>query len=232
MRSTNKKRRKIAAPVGGVFLILAAIGIITVVVASIRLTTNFIDNDREKEMFTDLIRPVAMFNPVPFENPADIKMENLLQYSMWAALSSDKRDDYNDNNELVVPASDLDVACAKLFGPDITLVHQRFGNYETMYYYDDKNEVYNVPITAQTVYTPQVVDIEKAGEFLNLRVAYIPPVNVWTMNYVGKQGAIEPEKYMIFVMRKAGDSYQIAKVQDVPSETSVAMDVQGKAPAQ
>lgn len=227
MQAVNRKRRKAAAPVGGVFIVLALIGIITVIVTSIRLTTAFIDNDREKDMFTDLIRPVAMFNPVPFENPTDIKMDNLLLYSMWVTLSSDKRDDYNDNNELLVPASDLDVACGKLFGSDVVLEHQNFRDYETMYYYDETEKVYNVPITAQTVYTPQVEEVVKDGEFLKLTVAYIPPINVWTMNYVGEKGAVEPEKHMIFVMRKSGDSYQIAKVQDKPSDTQATGD--GKA---
>ena len=42
---------------------------------------------------------------------------------MWSALLGEKRDSYqfdNDTNlRLIVPASDIDVACARLFGPEV-----------------------------------------------------------------------------------------------------------------
>lgn len=213
----NKRRKRpYAAPVGGIYILLAVIGVITVIAASIRLTLNVLDNTSEKERFANLIRPVAMFDPPPFEDPASIKMEELLRYSMWSALKSDKRALYQQEGivqELIVPASDLDVACARLFGPEIKLVHQSFAtDIENRYDYNGNTEQYTVPIAVQLlVYEPVVEDVTKDGDFLNLHVGYVPPATAWT-----ETGGPTPDKYMIYVMRRSGDSYLIAKVRDVP----------------
>ena len=217
------RRRKYAAPVGGAFIALAVIGIVTVIVLSIRLTVSFLDNDREKQMFESFIRPVVMFNPLPFEEPQSVDMMELLRYSMWGTLMSDKRASYaySDSTDLIIPATDLDVAAAKLFGPAMELVHQSFSDYETDYTYDETENVYTVPMSAQLfVYTPRVYEITSDGEYLKLYVGYIPPEDAWTADYAGNTKEPAPDKYMIYVMSKTEDGYHIAKVQDPPPEMS------------
>jgi hypothetical protein len=231
-KATVKKkghRRKLAAPVGGMFVALALIGVITVAVASIRLTTGVLDNDREKRMFENIIRPVVMFNPLPFETPEAIGMEDLLRYSMWAALQSEKRASYEvgGSMELIVPATDLDVAAARLFGPEVALTHRLFSDNATFYAYNEEENVYNVPVGASLyVYSPMVYEITKEGEFFRLLVGYIPPTNAWTADYgeAEAEGEPVPDKYMIYIMRAAGDTYQIAKVQDTPPEFAQSLD--------
>lgn len=216
----KKRRRRYAAPIGGVFVILAIIGVVTVIVASIRLTSRVLDNAAEKERFTEFIQPVAMFDPSPFEDPSNINMVELLRYGMWATLKSDKRSSYefDDNVELIVPATDVDVAVARLFGPGIELEHQSFGDFEVMYVYEESENVYIVPIAAQLlVYTPVVEEIEKEGEFFNLTVGYIPPETAWNSNP-------QPDKYMIYTMRRVGDEYQIAKILDPPVDENLPLD--------
>ena len=223
MQIKRHKRRRLAAPIGTLFVVLAAIGVITLIVSSIRLTTRVLDNSKEKVTFANIIRPVVMFNPAPFEKASDIDPISLLQYSMWSALMSEKRDayGYGSSTELVVPASDLDVACARLFGPDVALVHQSFGDYDTTYYYDEPKGVYNVLPSAQLyVYTPEVVNIVRDGEFYNLTVDYIPPGDAWKTTFDGEKKQPVAEKQMIYVMKKSKDSYQLVKVLDAPSQTS------------
>ena len=79
-----------------------------------------------------------MFDPVPFEKATDADPLFLLQSSLWSTLLGEKRDSYQFDamERLIVPSSDVDVACARLFGPDVKLEHQSFGDYETTYYYD------------------------------------------------------------------------------------------------
>lgn len=217
-----KRKHRAAAPLAGLFVLLALVGVVTVVVQSIRLTTSFLDNDAEKQMFEDIIRPLVMFNPMPFEDASEIEMVSLLQYSMWAALTGDKRSSYQyeDFAELRVPASDLDVAAARLFGPEIQLVHQSFGSdTETRYYFEEAENVYNVPVTAVlSVYSPKVTDIQKDGDFYNLTVAYIPPASPLNIDFSAENAEPAPDKYMIYVMKRTGDHYQVAKVQDPPQD--------------
>jgi len=217
----KSKRRRYAAPIGGLFIALAVIGVATVVFLAVRLTIMAIDNTSEKEMFGDIIMPVVMFNPPPFERPTDIEMSGLLLYSMWSALlASERHYQFSDESgELLVPASDIDVAAARLFGPEVELQHQSFGEFENTYYFDESTNMYSVPVNVQyNVYTPLVEEITKKGEFYELRVGYIPSGISWQSDF-GGLGQAAPDKYMNYIMQKSssGGFYYIAKLQDVES---------------
>lgn len=231
MQPKNRRKRRYAAPIGGLFIVLAALGVITVVYLSFRLTATVLDNTQEKVMFENLVRPVVMFNPVPFESPTDIENDDLLNFSMWAALLGEKKDTYTfgETQELIVPASDLNVAAARLFGPDVKLEHHSFDYFEMSYYYDEESSVYNVPVTVVfNVYTPSVETITKNGDYYELSVGFLPSGVSWQTDFSGGQGKPQPEKHMNFIMQKTKDSYSIVKVQDpvtavgyvIPSENS------------
>ena len=219
---TKSKRRRYAAPIGGLFITLAVIGVVTVIFIAVRLTILAIDNTSEKEMFGDIIMPVVMFNPPPFERPADIEMSGLLLYSMWSALLDSERNyQFSDESgELFVPASDVDVSAARLFGPEVELQHQSFGEFENTYYFDESTSMYSVPVNVQyNVYTPSVEEITKKGEFYELRVGYIPSGVTWQSDLSGSMGQAAPDKYMNYIMQKSssGRYYYIVKLQDVES---------------
>jgi len=231
MQAGRKRRRRYAAPIGGLFIALAIIGVIAVVVTSIDLTGKVLDNSNEKEKIGTLIRPVVMFDPVPFETPTDLENRQLLLYSMWANLGSEKRNtySYDENAELIVPASDLEVAAANLFGPDIVLTHETFGDYQTTYYYDEERNIYNVPVSAQLyVYTPQVESIELASrDVYNVKVGYIPPQgDAWTTDFSGNKNQPTAEKSMIYVMQKTRNGYYILALRDLPSASLIEVPVE------
>lgn len=212
----KKRKRRYAAPVGGLFIGLAVLGVITVVYACFRLTAAVLDNSSEKLMFENIVRPVVMFDPAPFEKATDISMDNLLTYSMWSALMGEKRDTYQfgENGELIIPASDLDVVAAKLFGQEVKLTHYSFGDYEMFYFYDEPNQVYNVPVNVLlNVYTPEVETITKNGDLYEISVGYLPSGIAWNTDYSGGRGKPEPEKYMNYFMQKSKTGYTIVKLQ-------------------
>ena len=84
----NKHKRvsKYALPLGGVFLILAVIGLISVAGFCVRLTNQIMDNTQEKSKFEDYLLPVVMFDPVEFDSPAYADPLFLLQSSLWGTL--------------------------------------------------------------------------------------------------------------------------------------------------
>jgi hypothetical protein len=212
----NRRKRRYAAPIGGLFIGLAVFGVVTVVFLCFRLTASLLDNSEEKLMFENLVRPIVMFDPAPFETPTDIGSENLLAYSMWATLMGEKRETYTygETGELMVPASDLDVAAARLFGPEVVLEHHSFGDYETYYAYDETSGVYSMPVVTQlNVYTPYVEEITKKDDLYELRVGYVPTGISWQTDYSGGQGRPNPEKYMNYLMRQTPSGYNIVKVQ-------------------
>ena len=55
------RKNKYAAPVGGIFLFLAAVGLVAVGIFCVRFTQSLLDNTREKQKFEQIITPVLMF---------------------------------------------------------------------------------------------------------------------------------------------------------------------------
>ena len=124
------RKNKYAAPVGGIFLLLALIGLVAVGFFCVRFTQGLLDNTQEKREFEGIIYPVLMFDPVPFEHAEDADPLMLLQASIWSTLLGEKGYSYQENaiGWKIVPASDVDVACAQLFGPQVQLEHQTITN--------------------------------------------------------------------------------------------------------
>lgn len=212
-------RRKYAAPIGGVFVLLAATGLFAMVFWTIGATGRLLDNSPEMERIENIVRPVIMWDPPPFENPADLNPILLLQFSIWAALMDENTSyPFNENQEMEVPATDLDVAAARLFGPGIILEHQTFGEYEQSFYFDTVRQIYHVPATVQLfLYSPRVMSIERSGEFYDVRIGYVPPHGIQTANLQGNLSEPAADKYMIYVMRRVGDVFQIVALRDDPA---------------
>ena len=216
IKRSRRRRHRYAAPIGGAMVLLAVIGFITVIVLSVQATHNILDNSDQKRMFEHLILPVVMFDPVPFESAEHIRNSELLMYSMWSALTSDSRADYtyNENQELQVPAADLDRAVRTLFGGVVTLEHRDFGDFETQFIYnpDERGSgVYYVSVAARlSVYTPRVTDITRVGDYYYLTVDYIPPGDAWTVGFGAQPAA---DKTMIYVMSRRG-GWHIVSVRD------------------
>lgn len=216
-KGTQYRKNKFAVPVAGVFVVLAVIGFLTVAVFCVRFTMGFLDNSKEKQEFERILLPVTMFDPVPFNDIKDVDPLLLVRMSLWSTLLGDKRDSYvNDpDGRLMVPASDVEANCAKLFGPDIKLEHRPFGNIETTYDYDKETKMYYVPPTGEVnFYTPSVLQVVKKGNEYTLTVGYMPPLNVFTQLTADEQGRTEPEKKMTYKMIEVKDHFQLLSIED------------------
>lgn len=214
----EKRRYAAAVPLGGLFVVLALIGLITVVSFSIQMTERLIDNSKQKEMFEDIILPVTMFDPVPFEDASEINELSILRSSVWSAIiqNRDKYTVINENNMVMVPQTDVDAACAQLFGPEITLNHQSFDDYINTYSYDAESKMYYVPVDASVSYTPKVTEITRDGDTYELMVGYMAPQSQWMASIKGEKEDPVPSKYMIYVLKKVDSHYQLMSIQDPP----------------
>ncbi len=217
-RKTRQKPKKLSL-LGTVVLIFAVIGVITVAVSAARLVSSAVNRTAMKKEFEEYLLPVLMFDPVPFESVEDADSLMLLQASLWGALLDEKSGNYSydEMKLLVVPASDVDVAGANLFGPDLRLEHQSFGDYEISYIYNETTKTYHVPVTAKTsVYTPKVEKIEKDRSGYTLTVGYVPPGFNWL--FQGDDEEKVPDKYMLYVLKKYDKKYYISAIRDVPAQ--------------
>ena len=218
-KASRRRNRKISAavPLGGAFVLLALIGLITVIVFGVRATESLIDNSKQKEEFADIIMPVLMFDPVPFEDPNEMGELALLRSSIWSAIiENGEKYSVGDGNMVSVPQSDVDVACAKLFGQNVTLNHQSFEDYLSIYSFNEETKTYYVPVDASILYTPQVEDITRNGDIFELTVGYLEPDSQWLQSIKGEKSEPTPSKYMIYQLQKVDDHYQLIAIQDPP----------------
>lgn len=216
-KSPGHRKHSAAVPIGGLFVFLALIGLVTVVMFSIRATERLIDNSKEKERFENILLPVIMFDPVPFEDPNEIGELALLRTSIWSTvIQNNEKYSFNDGNMVTVPKSDVDVACAKLFGSQVTLKHQSFDDDNSIYSYNQETLTYFVPLDTSIRYTPQVEGISKKGDTLSLTVGYLAPDNQWMMSLRGETKEPTPSKYMLYEMEKVDGEYLLTGIKDPP----------------
>lgn len=219
------RRNRYAAPIGGVFIILCLVGFFTVASFCLSATKDLLDNSKRKQEFETMLLPVVIFDPVPFENPVNIDNASLLQYAIWSTAMGEKRDqyEYDDNNMLIIPASDVEVAAQRLFGPDVKLEHRSFGNLQDSYLYEEEIRSYHVPIITITGFaTPKVEEINKvSGDILELRMGYVPPSTILDLDADGNIGEPEPQKYMIYEMHKNRSGWYLYAVKDLPGATLI-----------
>lgn len=211
------RKNKFAAPVGGVFLLLMILGLIALTGFCIRFTKGMLDNTTEKQEFEKVLIPIVMFDPEPFDKPEDAAQESLLRWSLWSTILGEKRNSYQFDqlNYLTVPAADVDVTCASLFGTEIKLEHRTFEDFGSnmTYSYSPATKTYSIPVNEQSMrYTPSVRRVIKNGDIFTLEVDYIPPENAWTYG----TDTLEPDKYMLYELKRDKNGYQILSIR-IPS---------------
>lgn len=217
------RRNRYAAPIGGVFIILCFVGFFTVASFCLNATKSLLDNSARKREYENMLLPVVIFDPIPFENPVNIDNASLLQYSIWSTAMGEKREqyEYDDNDMMVIPASDIDVAAQRLFGPEVKLEHRSFGDLQDSYLYDEEIRSYHVPIITITGFaTPKVEEINKmSGDVIELKMGYVPPSTILDVTANGNIGSPEPQKYMIYELHKNRSSWYLYAVKDLPGAT-------------
>ena len=185
-RKKIKKRTKYTA-FGACVILLALVGIVAVIVLAVNTTVKVLDDSEQKAEFEKYLAPVVMFDPVAFESIDKASEKMLLESSLWATLMNMDSNKYNydDMQMLVVNQTDVDAACAKLFGKDVKLDHQSFGETQMNFIYQSEDKTYHIPVMGVTnMYTPKVEKITKrAGKYI-LKVGYIAPDSDWTIDPV------------------------------------------------
>ncbi len=218
------RKSRAAAPVGAVVILLALVGVVSLITILVQWITGLQDNSSERGKLEQLILPVLMFDPISFDSVETADQGMVLQSSIWSTVLTAEtgRYTFDIGETLTVPVTDIEIAAKKLFGPDVTLAHKTFGDVNVSYYYDEENQLYYVPIDGQIgFYTPRVEEIErKEGDIYRLKVGYVPPNNVWTSMTSSGETFREADKYMIYEVKKEKDSYYLLAIKDLEEEES------------
>lgn len=214
------KKNKLAFPIGVIAGILAVIGLITVIKFSVDTVKNITDNTADKKEYEQMLTPVVMFDPDPFDDLTQADVSQLLNSAVWALLMSEdgaEKYPYSEggNIGIIVPQADIEQYFISLFGTeiDIASMHTSLDMSEYDITYDAARQSYILPITGiESAYTPKVYDIQKQGSSLILSVGYIG-TKAWVQVADGEYSAPEPDKYMKITLRERDGGMYVSSIQ-------------------
>ncbi len=219
----KSRRNRYASSIGVALIVLAVVGAITLVSLSVDMTIRLFDRSGEIDELESFITPVVMFDPVPFDDVTNAD-ENLIRLSsIWSCLLSEKRGTYSndDSGMLLLPASDVDVAAATLFGSSTVINHQTFGDFESTYYYDEVSGLYKVPVVGLTsFYIPYISEMDSQGDMITLTVGYVPPTeNFGGITINDEDYEPTPDKYMSYHLQETQNGYKIVQILPITTES-------------
>lgn len=168
--STNtsaQEKKKWAFPLGIVIVVLAVIGLVTVIIFAVRGIGSLTDNSDKFEKYEQFLSPVIMNDPDPFDDVSGAQMSQLIDASIWSLMKSDiDIDQYEyaegDVSGVIVPQKDVEKQFAKLFGTDVKPVHCTVDGGTYTFTYDEAKQAYIVPLTGvMPTFIPRVISQQK-----------------------------------------------------------------------
>ncbi len=201
--------------VGILIALFAVIGLITVISGAVRLISSSVRSKDSTDSYKELIAPVIMNDPDAFDDVINANQSQLISISIWSLLKSDIDPDAfeNKNGGMLVPASLIEEEFTKLFGKDVSPVHQTVeGGQGIQFEYSKEDGAYIVPITGITaLYSPIIADVSEKGSSTILTVGYLASED-WRQAENGDMIPPEPVKYMKIYLRKNDGSYYISSI--------------------
>lgn len=228
----HKGTHKAAFPVGSLIIILAAIGLVTIVVSAVKGIGTAVENSKNYEEYNTILTPVVLIDPDTFDDITKADMKQLMEISIWSLLKSDIAPDTFESNEngLVVPKVAVEEEFIELFGTEVAPVHQTIEGYGGLeFVYDSKTETYTAPLTGITpIYTPQVVDKATSSDTVVLTVACLAG-DAWEQGENGDMVAPAPDKYIKITLREQNDNLYISAIQNTTTPEVATTEATEKA---
>ena len=222
----HKGTHKAAFPVGILIIILAAIGLVTIVVSAVKGIDTAVQNSKHYEEYNKILTPVVLIDPDTFDDITKADMTQLMEISIWSLLKSDIAPDTFESNEsgLAIPKAAVEEEFVELFGTEVSPVHQTIEGYGLEFVYDTKSETYTVPLTGITpIYTPQVVDKTTSSDTVVLTVACLAG-DAWEQGENGDMIAPTPDKYIKITLREQNDNLYISAIQNTTTPEVVTTE--------
>lgn len=217
-RERRRRKHPWAFPLGLVMVLLAVVGLSTVIFLCVQGVRDLSKSSRQAEYgeYQAFLTPVIMFDPDAFDDLTQANPNQLIDCSIWALLTGDLEPDQyqSDAGTLIVPQADVEKKFASLFGSDVKPVHQTVDGYGYQFAYDSAAGTYTIPLTGvEPIYTPQVVDADKQGNTIVVTVAYIAS-NQWAQDENGNMVPTMADKYMRATLRDNGSGgYYLSALQ-------------------
>ena len=206
-----KKENKIGYTILGILvIILAIIGLFSVISSIINITKNIINDTSKKDELAEYIYPLVLIDAPSFDSIDALSDSTVLNAAIWDIILAEENDNYIiEDNNYIVPAVDVEKSVSKLFGEARTVNHQTVGDLELTFTYNEETASYKIPLNIfYYPYYPYIESFVKKGNTYTLNVGYVPPGNHL------KESIRKPkiQKYMTYVIEINGNNKVIKSV--------------------
>lgn len=207
----RNNRRLARQVVGGAALLLALIGLFTVLSWVVGLVRSALDQSSLYDDYRDRLYGMVMLDPVAFDDVSSVDSGVFKQAAIWGTVyqvqnSGGSLDEYErdpDTGSALIPALEIDTYISNLLGSDYQFEEGSFSTSEFVYQYDEEKQAYLVPVTSSVaLYTPTVEKITKKDGRRIVTVGYVPTSSNSSTGELNLTAPTEPTKYMDYVFTR------------------------------
>ena len=207
----RNNRRLARQVVGGAALLLALIGLFTVLSWVVGLVRSALDQSSLYNDYRDRLYGMVMLDPVAFDDVSNVDSGVFKQAAIWGTVyqvqnSGGSLDEYErdpDTGSALIPALEIDTYISNLLGSDYQFEEGSFSTSEFVYQYDEEKQAYLVPVTSSVaLYTPTVEKITKKDGRRIVTVGYVPTSSNSSTGELNLTAPTEPTKYMDYVFTR------------------------------
>ena len=239
----RNNRRLARQVVGSVALLLALIGLFTVLSWIVGLVRSALDDSGLRKAYRDRLYGMVMLDPVAFDDVNSVDPGVFKQAAIWGTVyqvqnSGGSLDQYErdpDTGSALIPALEIDTYISNLLGPDYQVTEGTFSTAEFVYQYDEEKQAYLVPVTSSVaLYTPTVEKITKKDGQRIVTVGYVPTSSNNATGELSLTAPTEPTKFMDYVFTRGEnrqwyltalrDSDMQVEVTPTPAPTDAVVD--------
>ena len=204
----RNNRRLARQVVGSVALLLALIGLFTVLGWIVGLVRSALDDSGLRKAYRDRLYGM---DPVAFDDVNSVDPGVFKQAAIWGTVyqvqnSGGSLDQYErdpDTGSAMIPALEVDTYIANLLGPEYKVPEGTFSTEEFVYQYDEEKQAYLVPVTSSVAqYTPTVEKISRRDGKRIVTVGYVPTATNNATGELSLTAPTEPTKYMDYVFTR------------------------------
>lgn len=211
IRNSRRLARQI---LGAAALLLALIGLFTVLGWAVSALRSALDDSDRRASYADRLYGMVMLDPLAFDDVNAVDPGVFKQAAIWGTVYEIQKDggtldQYErdpDTGSAMIPKLEIDTYIANLLGPDYEITDGSFSTDAFVYQYDEEKQCYLVPVTSSVAqYTPDVEKITTSGGKLYVTVGYVPTASNSVSGEIALTAPTDPVKYMDYVFTR-GDN--------------------------
>lgn len=210
----NQKSKRLPFFIGLVVLLLAAFGVVSIVGLVVKQVKNNNSQAADYSAYTDYLTWVVGIDPDPFTDITRANYDDLLNIALCSLLSDEvKTGEYQSTDAgLIVPAAAVEEYFVKMFGTDVSIVHENVQGYGYQFTYDASENTYTVPLTGVTPpFVARVESAEATGGLVTLRVGYVGTSSI-EVGIDGTVSAAQPDKYADITLKAVDGGFNLISI--------------------